>query len=367
MGKRRWIVFFLLAALAMGLMIPCALADEVVYFTAINNTLLDLTADTMPVVHNSLIYLPSSVFNTRALSTWAYYSRGGQSVMISDGTKELYFDMSAGNSHDREENTYQYAAIYANDTAYVPAFFEADYFGLGYSYIRREGWHIVRITSEDALSDNDFFNAAAPLLEARMNQYLSTQETAAPLPSVTPSVTPSVQPSPPATPTPIIDRSGVMVHLCYLGLGEQSAEILDALDGEPACFFATAEEIYAWPDLTRRMIGSGCTVGLRIREDGEREYEEFRKALRDTAMCTSFLVQAVMDTEAALAWAGGPPILLTEEPLDSAWACVSRLEAAEERCDLALSGSFEDTASLLYLLKQEHYTLEAVTEVTAGR
>ena len=137
MDKKRWIVFCLLAALAVGLMIPSVFADETVYFTAVNNTLLELSAETMPVVQNSMIYVPSSVFNTRSLSTWAYYSRGGQSVLISDGTKELYFDMSAGNSHDREENTYQYAAIYANDTAYVPAFFVADYFGLGYSYIRR--------------------------------------------------------------------------------------------------------------------------------------------------------------------------------------------------------------------------------------
>ena len=174
MSKGRRIAFWLLAVLALGLMVPSALAEDVVYFTAVNNTLLELSAETMPIVQNSMIYVPCSVFNTRALSTWAYYSRGGQSVLIADGTKELYFDMSAGNSHDREENSYQYAAIYANDTAYVPAYFVADYFGLGYSYIRREGWHIVRITAGDALSDEDFFKAAAPLLELRMSQYLGT-------------------------------------------------------------------------------------------------------------------------------------------------------------------------------------------------
>ena len=104
MSKKRWAAFCLLAALCLGLMIPSVLAEDVVYFTAVNNTLLELSAETMPVTHNSMIYVPCSVFNSRSLNTWAYYSREGQTVLVSDGERELYFDMSAGNSHDRDEN-----------------------------------------------------------------------------------------------------------------------------------------------------------------------------------------------------------------------------------------------------------------------
>ncbi len=371
MSKRRWAAFFLLAVLCLGLMIPSAFAEDTVFFTAVNNTLLDLTAETMPINHQSLIYVPCSVFNTLALNTWAYYSRGSQTVLISNGSKELYFDMSTGDSHDREENSYRYAAIYVNDTAYVPAFFVADFFGLTYSYIRREGWHIVRITTGDALSDDDFFKAAAPLLETRMNQYLGAQETqdGQPTPEPTQQPTPvAPTPTPMPTPTPVVDRSSVRVHLCYLGLGEETAAILKALDGAPACFFATAEEIYAYGDLTRRILGSGCTLGLLIKEDPEGEYALFRRALRDTAMSVSYLCAAAGDGDGGDGWEDcGLVLLRGDEILTTYWACPFRLENAVDRCDLLLDGAFPDTENLLYLLVRDNYTLEAVTEVTAGR
>ena len=363
-NKRRRVVFCLLAVLTLGILAPSVLAEDTVFFTAVNNTLLELTAETMPVVHNSLIYVPCSVFNTRALNTWAYFSRGSQKVLISDGDKELYFDMSDGTSYDREENTYLYSAILRNDTAYVPVFFVTDFFGMEYSYIRRDSWHIVRVTTGNALSDEDFFTAAAPLLETRLNQYLGTQETPAPTPEPTP------QPTPEPTPAPShgTDRSGVSVRLCFLGLGEESASILDALGGEQACFFATPAQIYAHADLTRRILGSGCALGLLIREDPAKEWPEFCRALRDTAMSVSFLGAAAAEPEKAEAWEDcGLELFLAPEALDSAWACAQRLAAAEKRCDLFLDAAFGETENLLYLLWKEHYSLEAVTEVTAGR
>jgi hypothetical protein len=370
-SKKRWVTFCLLAVLILGLLAPSVHAEETVYFTAVNNTLLELSSETMPVVHNSMIYVPCEVFNTRSLSLWAYYSKGGQTALISDGSRELHFDMSAGNSTDRDGNLYQYAALYLNDTAYVPVFFVTDYFGLGYSYIRREGWHIVRITTGGALSDEEFFSAAAPLLETRLNQYLGYQDTPAPTLSPGPEITPTPSlPPPTETPAPIVDRSGVRVHLCFLGLGEGSAAILDALGETPACFFATEEEIYDHADLTRRILGSGNTVGLRIRRNAEDEYEDFCQALRDTAMTVSFLGgAAVEDGEEALErWAGlGIPLLVTEQPLVTLRACAGVLASAWDRCDLMLDGNFGDVEGLLRLLKEDQYTLEAVTEVTAGR
>ena len=372
MSKKRWICFCLLAALVLGLTVPSVLAEDTIFFTAVNNTLLELTAETMPVVHNSMIYVPWSVFNTRSLSTWAYYARGSQTVLISDGTKELYFDMGAGNSYDREDKTYRYAAIYMNDTAYVPTLFVADYFGLTYSYIRRDSWHIVRITTGSALSDEDFFNAAAPLMESRVNQYLGPQETDAPQPTATavPTATPT-EPPPTQTPapTPTPERSHVAVRLGFLGLGEETAAILDALGEEKACFFATAEEIYDWPDLTRRILGSGHALGMRIRRDTAEEYEDFCEALRDTAMSVSFLGAAVTTEERpAETWEGcGLRLFFTDQPQATVRGCARQLEAAGERCDLLLDGDFEDMGGLMRLLAEVYYSLEAVTEVTAGR
>ena len=362
MKNRRRVSVCLLAVLILALAAPSVLAEDTIFFTAVNNTLLELTAETMPTVHNSLIYVPCSVFNTRALNTWAYFSRGSQTVLISDGEKELYFDMSAGTSYDREENTYLYSAILRNDTAYVPAYFVAEFFGMGYSYIRRDSWHIVRITTGSELSDEDFFTAAAPLLETRLNQYLGNQDAPVTQPTPTPA------PTPEPTPTPLVDRSGVSVRLCFLGLGEDSAGILDALEGESACFFATAEQVYAHADLVRRILGSGCSLGLLIREDPAEEWPGFCRALRDTAMTVSFLGGGLGENKVTDAWSGcGLELYLAPEALDSAPACEQRLAAAEERCDLLLDLSLGEAKELLDLLWKDQYTLEAVTEVTAGR
>ena len=300
--------------------------------------------------------------------------------------------MSAGNSYDREENSYRYAAIYLNDTAYVPAFFVADFFGLGYSYIRREERHIVRLTKGSVLSDEEFFNAAASLMETRLNQYLGSQETAAP-PSATPEPTQAPQPTatpvptatpapsstpapdttpsptPTATPTPNVDRSDVKVRLCFLGLGSETSEILDALGDVPACFFATAEEIYQNAHLTRRILGSGSAVGLRILSSPVAEAEEFRQALRDTAMCTSFLACAAgFDEEAFADWGEtGLCLVAGKAPLETLPEFTSALDKARKSIDLLLAGDFRDVSRLMRMLERDHYTLEAVTEVTAGR
>lgn len=362
--------------LAAGLVALSASAENIIFFTAVNNTLLELTKETMPVDYGSLIYVPSSIFNSRALGTYSLYSRGAQKVLISDGDKLLYFDMSAGNSYDNEDTTYRYEAIYVNDTAYVPALFVAQYFDIGYSYIRRSERHIVRLTKGSVLSDDDFFSAASSLMEAHMTAFQNSGEappTAPPMPP-TPTRSPpspgaSPQPSPSAPPE--TDRSAVTVRLCFLGFGENSAAVLDALDEDsaPACFFVSAEDIYANADLTRRILGSGYGLGLLVREDPAAEYAAFSAALRDTAMCASFLSAAAAperETRAA-AEALGIWFLDLPEPTDSFGYCAIRLEAAEARCDLSLPGGFADTERLLQLLRRDRYTLEAITEVTRVR
>jgi hypothetical protein len=370
--------FLLTAVLAVGFLGMLSSAEDDIFFTAVNNTLLDLSPETMPVNYNSMIYVPSSVFNSRALDTYSYYSRGTQMVLISDGVHTLYFDMSAGGSYDGEDNAYRYAAIYYNDTAYVPAFFVTDYFGLGYSYIRREGRHIVRLTKGSVLTDEAFFNAASSLMDTRLNQYLSAQETPAP-PTTVPSPTPTPAKTPPPTatpgPTPTQppvgrDRSDVTVRLCFLGLNEDSASILDALEeaGVPACFFASAGEVYTRADLVRRILGSGYGLGLLLQDSPAEEYGEFCLALRQTAMSVSFLAAgAWLSPEEAAEEELGIRLLTGDEVLSGYYDCSARLAAARGSCDLMLSGRFQDTDLLIQLLKEDQYTLEEITEVTKER
>lgn len=370
MNRNRCICFLLLAVLAVSIIVlPAAAEDDSIYFTAINNTLLELTKETMPVSFNSLIYVPCSVFNTRALCTYAYYSRSDQTALISDGEKILYFDMSDGSSYDNSGNTYSYAAHYVNDTAYVPAYYVAHFFDLGYSYIRKGERNIVRLTLGSVLSDEEFFSAASSLIETRLNQYLSLQATPELTPAPTPSVTPSPvlqTPPPPVVTPPIIeDRSGVAVRLCYMGIGAETAGILDALGGTHAAFFATAEQIYDHADLTRRILGSGCTLGLLLGGDAAAEYGDFSRALRDTAMSASFLcaVSGASEEAALEAEALGLCCYYSPEIRESSVSCYTSLTAAQQTCDLLLAGDFTETETLLQYLAMYRYTVAPVTEI----
>ena len=374
MNRRKRTAAFLLAALLACFAVLTGAARDTIYFTAVNNTLLELNDATIPVIHNSLIYVPASVFNSRALDTYAYYSRENQTVLVSDGERVLSFDMSDGTCYDDKGNTYRGAAIYVNDTAYVPAYTVASVFDLGYSYIRRDDRHIVRLTKGNVLSDEDFFNAASSLMETRLNQYLAALETPpptgaptlAPTPAPTPVPTPT--PSPGVTPLPAVDRSDVCVHLCFLGLNEESGALLTRLKGVPACFFAAAGELYGNGDLVRGILGSGCNVGLLAGEDPVGEYGEFARALQDTAMSATFLCTGVELPEGAAEAADEAGLCFVSAPgaLNDLSACLRVLNDAEGRCDLFLSGRFKELDQLLKVLERDRYTLEAVTEVTMG-
>lgn len=360
----------LLAAVILSLAVLPVLAADVIFFTAVNNTLLELTAETLPVKYSSMIYVPSSVFNSNALGTYSLYSRSTQTVLISDGDRILYFDMSAGNSYDSDGADYRYVAIYENDTAYVPAYFVATYFDFHYSYIHRDGKHIVRLTSGDVLSDADFFSAAESLMESRLKEFEKSAEGGETVPSAPPTQpTPPVQPT--ATPPEIVDRSRVVVHLGILGLGENSEAQLDALEelGLPVCFFATAEEVYANADLVRRIVGEGGSIGVRFGDDPAAEAAAFRTALRDTAMTASFLAASVdPDWEQAQAAAEtGLSVWNARVEIATFEGCSRWLEASEWRCDLLLRPRFSELEKLAALLEKEHYTVEAITETTRAQ
>lgn len=366
MKKRVLAMLLVLLALVLAVL-PAYAASGTVYFTAINNTLLELEAKTIPVVSSSMIYVPCSVFNSLALGTYGIYSREKQLAMISDGERYLYFDMSTGNSYDQDNNTYFYAAIYQNDTAYVPAYFVARHFELGYSYIRRDGKHIVRLTKGEVLSDSDFFEGASTLMENRLNQYLRSQET---LPPATTTPRPTIQPTPtPAVTTQpsqqVIDRRHITVYLHILGLDANTASALELLEDEgvPACFYATAAEVEACPDLVRRILGSGLGLGVRLEAEPEAEYQAFSQALRRAAMTASFLAVCEPELQAE-AEALGLHLCPSGAAAEDAAAAGSLLAAATSRCDLRLAASFRELDQLLERLYRERYRVAAVNELS---
>ena len=373
--KRLSVILALLAAVAVFLVLPI-LAQNTVYFTAINNTLLELDEQTMPIMENGTIYLPSTVFNSSELGTYCLYSRNKQQVVISDLDKILYYDMSAGSSYDDRDTTYPYAAIYHNDTAYIPAFFTASFFAIQVSYIRNDYAPIVRLTKGSVLSDSDFLRGAASIMETRLAQYQSAQSAATdPIQTVRPSAVPVITPVPTATPepapTPRPDRSDVEVYIAFLGFGESSEACADILrsKGYTPCFFLRPEDIRRYPESIRKLNGIGCGIGLLFSDDPQEEYREFSELLRESVRSVSFLIASAQTLSAdALDKAQNTGLILwcAQEPDQDINALIERLDETDGRFDLILDAnvSVNRITRLANYLRSESYTVNEITELT---
>ena len=387
-GMRRGIGLMLAVLLCVVLLILPILAQDEIYFTAINNTILELQDETMPTKHKGMYYVPCSVFNSTALKTYSLYSRSKQMAMISDLDRTLYFDMSAGSCYDDNEETYPYVAIYHNDTAYVPALFTADYFGIEYDYLLSDYAPIIRLTKGDVLSEELFLRGAAAILSSRLSQYVAEHTTAAPTeppavteapvePTETPVPTPrptetpppSVTPEPTASPRPI--RSGVTVYIAVLGLGDDSEAIADMLLEKEyvPCFFLRSEEIRSKPDTVRELLGKGCGIGILFSESPLDEYGEASALLREAARTYTFMCAFASRPSAEVLEAAeqtGLRVWSAEAPENDLITLQDKLDTAADRCDILLDGgiSLSTAARLAEYLQADSYGVKMITELT---
>jgi hypothetical protein len=392
-------VFCLILTVLFAVVLPVLpiLAQDGLYFTAINNTILELSDKTMPVRYKGMYYVPCSVFNSIELKTYCLYSKSTQMVMISDLENILYFDMSAGSCYDEAEESFPYVAIYQNDTAYIPALFTADYFGITYDYLISDYAPVIRLTKGSVLSNDAFLRGAAAIMESRLAQYnadhASAASTETPAPAETPVPTelpgetpgpiesplptsrpletpqPSATPVPTATPEPI--RSNVNVYIAVLGLGDDSEAVAEMLmkRGYIPCFFFSAEDIRSRPETVRRLQGIGCGIGIRFENALAEEYEDASALLREAARTYTFLVASPAPiTKAAgrSAENSGLRIWSAQPPESELYPLLEQLEQAEDRCDLILDGSISlSQASILAdHLQADAYTVKQITELT---
>jgi hypothetical protein len=383
--RSRFIIFIAIASLLAGLVAFPAAADagaeNVVYFTAVNNRLLELKAETMPVKIKSQIYVPCSVFNVSELGTRAQYFPDSQLAIVANETTKLYFDLSAGITYDNNGKYYKFAAAYVNNTAYLPVYYVVKevFTDIAYTYNRYEEFHLVRLTRGDALSVEDFIGGAAMLIKIQLGQYnksvATTEPTSAPVETAAPSPTSTYAPGPKpsdggkaAEP----DRSAVTVYLAFLGLGERTGELLDRLDkhGLKACFFASAEQLKAYPDLARRICGTGHTLGILLGENPELDYSEASEVLLSAARTAVFLTAAdreLSDAELEKLAAEGL-ILWSAQPAEGYSSYIyARLEKAKKRCDIILNGEEPPGGAsiekLLGTLEQYNYTVGRINEL----
>ena len=284
------------AALLLGaslLLFALAPRAEAVTFTVINNEILDLAADTQPAFVDGRIFVPGSIFGGSSLGVIMAQSRQ-QLFLYKDG-KSLTFSVADDTVKDQDDNYYNnIKPKYINGRIYVPLDFVCVYFGFTFSYITSSSVApIVRIKYGDVLSDSIFTSAAESAMRSRLSRY--EESVATPTPTATATPTP--------TPTPMY-YGDVSVFVAITGLdAEITPGLLDTLASYDAraCFFLTAADMDAAPDIVRRIMGEGHTVGLLAEgEDEAGAWSAASRALLRHAVSRTLLA-ASLDGDGAAA------------------------------------------------------------------
>ncbi|MEA4895749.1 MAG: hypothetical protein VB064_10875 [Oscillospiraceae bacterium] len=243
-------------------------------FTATNDLLLDLGSMTAFV--SGIAYVPAKVFST--FGVYNNYFPSDSTATLYNSRKNIFFNLSSGNSYDSQENTYSVSAVMKNGQVYVPVAWVCQYFGLYYSYISGDGYgDIVRIKNgAEVLTDAKFFNAAASLMQSYYNESNGTSSPSTPTPS---------QPIPSDD-----ENSGASVSLSFIGL--PSEKLLDSLDdyATNACFFVTADDVASSPDTIRRICGSGHSIGIYCVKDPAEECPNTEDLIFEAAQVRPVLI-----------------------------------------------------------------------------
>lgn len=301
----------LCAALALGVAIPAFGSSGTVYLMAVNERVLDVTAENMPTIMGGVLYVPYTMLSIQHtginLGVSTQYSATRRTVLVSDGQYGIVFDIQANTAQDLQGNPVPARAMVRNSMTFLPIDYLCAYFGsISCSRVYSEYGTVIRVTNGAAvLRDPNFVDAADSLLADSLRGYLASiatpeptppptvKPTAAPTaaPTVPPTATPTAKPSvPPTTPpappsakpsAPPIEAE-VLLALRWGEQGEQLARLLEGR-GERALFLFTVQELRGQDNGLRRLIAAGHTVGLALTgedfETCEAQLEEGRRLL----------------------------------------------------------------------------------------
>ena len=296
--KRGILAAALCAVLLLGIAVPAFGTPSTVYLMAVNDTVMETTAENVPAMVDGMLYVPYTMLSIRDtginLGVSAMYSTTRRTVLVSNGQMGVVFDLQSNTAKDLQDTPLPVRAMVRNSMVFLPIDWLCTYFGtISCSRVRSEFGIVVRVTNGAVvLRDLDFVDAAESQLSDCLQGYLATVETAPPetqTPAPTPGPGASAEPSDP----PI--QAEVLLALRW---GEQGAEQARLLEnrGERALFLFTCEDLRADDDGVRRVVAAGHTVGLALTgetaEDCLSQAEEGRRLLAAVARCRLLVVSA---------------------------------------------------------------------------
>ena len=352
----------LCALLALGAALPAFSSSGTVYLMAVNERVMNVTAENMPTVMGGVLYVPYTMLSIRDtginLGISALYSSTRRTVMVSNGQIGVTFDLQTNTAQDLMGNPVSTRAMMRNSMPFLPIDYLCSYFGtITCSRIPSDYGTVIRVTNRAmVLRDAEFVDAAANVLAESLRGYYApgTSVTAPPVPPTVPPVEAEV--------------------LLALRWGEQAEELAGLLEdrGARALFLFTVEELRQQDNAVRRLIAAGHTVGLAlIGEDAETcavQLEEGRRLLGSIARYYALVVSAdalddegleVLRQKGCAVWSPGlfggdySAGALLVEALDPKTANRVELECGE--------GSAAFLRSLLVAMDEESWSLRQPT------
>ena len=372
--KKGLLAAALCIALALGIAAPAFGSSGTVYLMAVNDTVMNVTAENMPTVMGGVLYVPYTMLSVRDtrinLGVTAQYSATRRKVLVSDGQLGIEFDLQTNTAQDLRGNPVPVRAMVRNSMAFLPIDYLCSYFGtISCSRVYSRYGIVIRVKNASVvLRDAEFVSAAdSQFADILRGYYASLPPTTAP-PATPTAALPTVRPTTP--PAPPIEAEVLLA----LRWGERGRELARVLEDrrERALFLFTVEELRVQDDAVRRLIAAGHTVGLVLAgEDVETctaQLEEGRRLLAEIARYHVLVVSAgALDDEGREALrekgcAVWSPVLLGEdyrtgELLVKALAPQSA-NGVELECG---AGSTEFLRSMLDAMDKESCTLRQVT------
>ena len=291
-GKR-----FFAALLAFVLMFTLVRQEgtavlEDVYFTAVNDKLMPLNAETMPFWSNNTLYVCYTAFDKTDLDVQYIRNYSMGLAVLYTSKNGLYFDLAGRIVYDKNDVYYNGSAIEKNGYVFFPLDLVCRYFGLSWSQNDTATVPLIRIKSDTVvLDDRSFISAAATMMASRYAEYekivnASKQEDEKP--PKEPDKDPVV------SPPPIHAADGQKLYLILSGRTEEAVRgAMDVMGDRGATFLLTVQQMENG-DLVRALLGNGHSIALLVRSGTEGEIlSELQRARELVWMASCSLLQLV--------------------------------------------------------------------------
>lgn len=303
MKKRLTALMLCFVMLAAILLDTAESRAATVYFTAANDTLLELSDSTMPFWNGSLLYVPTNVFSSGGLSLNVSYNSAKKTLIMRQSQLRLICNISSGMTVDSNGKLYDFVALERGGNVFVPINAICQIFGLSCVTRTVEGGNLVRVRNDSAaLSDDAFLTAAAPMIASRYAEYQAAHN---------------------QTNTEQEPDDEQESKLLYLALTVRSAA---AMEGWLDVFSATTHHVTFFltkdflteggktcADLVRRALAEGHSLGLLSNASaGQTALEELEagnRALAEVACIKTRMVQVRNSAKDIVSDAGYCPVV----------------------------------------------------------